>query len=64
MLETLAEGTTAAEKRQRFIDDALEAEAEVERTGLYYDGDEIFAYLKAKVRGENVRKPRLRRLRK
>jgi predicted transcriptional regulator len=57
MLETLAAGTTAAEKRQAFIDAALRSKAKVEETGIVYEAEPVFEYLRARARGERVKRP-------
>jgi predicted transcriptional regulator len=58
MLEAIAKQTERAESRQRFLEDALEAEREVQETGVVYSADDVHAVLLARARGQKP--PRLR----
>ena len=60
LLDAVQQVTTAAERRAQFIADGLRAREEFRRTGLAYDGKEVLAYFRAKVRGEKARRPRLK----
>jgi predicted transcriptional regulator len=64
MLEAISAETRRAEMRRKFIDDALAADAEMERTGRGYAWEDVKAYLEAKVAGKPVRRPRPRRWRR
>ena len=46
--------------RDAFIEAALKARERMIATGMAYDGDEVGAYLRAKVRGEKPVRPRLK----
>jgi len=58
MVEAIARETERAELRGRFELAAAEAEDEAIRTGRAFDADEVFAYLRRKVAGKKVRRPR------
>ena len=58
MLEAIEQGTTSAERRQRFVADALAAEVETRGTGQGFAADEVFRYLEARARGGKPRRPR------
>ncbi|HYV46760.1 MAG TPA: hypothetical protein VFA20_17975 [Myxococcaceae bacterium] len=58
MVEAIEQATERAELRKRFVADALRAERETLRTGLAYDADDVHAYIKARVRGRRVARPK------
>ena len=58
MIEALQLQTTLAERRRAFVSSAVIAEQEVARYGLVFDADEVFSYLKAKVDGKPVKRPK------
>lgn len=62
MVEAIELQTQLAERRREFIVSALAAEEEVAQYGLVYDGDEVLSYLKAKLDGRKVARPRRRKL--
>jgi len=61
MLLLIEQGIAQAEQRASFIAEALEADAEFERTRLGYDADEVHAYFESLGKGEKAKKPRLRK---
>jgi len=62
MVEALEMQAALAEKRKMFVAAALAAEKEVKKTGLVYDADDVFAYLKDKLAGKKPKRPRSVRL--
>lgn len=61
MVEAIEAQTRLAERRREFVASALEAEREVEQSGLVYHGDEVLSYLQSKLSGAPVRRPRRRK---
>lgn len=61
MLDVIAHETERAEKRQAFIQSALEAKRDFDQTGLAYDGDEVMKYFRAKIQGIDLPKPELKK---
>ncbi len=53
MVETLQAAMDDARMRQQFYEDGVEAYKDVVRTNICYDGDDVFAWMRAKVRGGN-----------
>ena len=64
MLGAIERETALAEKRQAFVDDALAAEKDMERSGLAYDAHDLQNYWKAKLAGKKPQKPKLKAWRK
>lgn len=64
MLGAIERETALAEKRQAFVDDALAAEKDMERSGLAYDAHDLHNYWKAKLAGKKPQKPKLKAWRK
>jgi predicted transcriptional regulator len=64
MVEAIARETTRAELYEQFLDDARDAEREVERTGRHFDADDVFRYMTARAAGKRVRRPRPKSWRK
>ena len=62
MVEAIEQATAQDEWHRSFIEDALAARAEMLRTGEVYDGEDVKAYLRAKMAGKNVPRPRARQL--
>ena len=58
MVEALETQAAAMEKRSDFVESALAAEAEVERTGRVYKSDDVLAWFVARSSGKKVSKPR------
>lgn len=57
MIEALETQVALAEKRKTFINDALAAEKEVERTGKAYAFDHVRRYMGALAGGKNAKRP-------
>jgi predicted transcriptional regulator len=51
-----------AEWRQSFIADGIRARDEMLASGMAYDGEEFLAYMRARMRGEKVARPRKKSL--
>ena len=64
MVDAIARETTRAEQYDAFLDDALKAEAEVDRTGLHYAADDVFRYMTARAAGKRARRPKPKSWRK
>jgi predicted transcriptional regulator len=64
MVEAISAQTRRAELRREFIDEALAADRDMERTGRGYDFADVKAYFEAKLSGKRMPRPRLRRWRK
>lgn len=60
MVSAIEQAAHAAEQRLRFIAEAKSAREEAIDTGRGLDADEVHAYLKAKVSGKKVAKPKTR----
>jgi predicted transcriptional regulator len=60
MVHAIEMATRAAEQRSSFLAEAKAAHEHFLATGRYYDGDEFCAYIKARVAGKKVSKPRLK----
>ena len=63
MIEAIEEAIRV-ELRRKFLEDALAARREFERTGMGYAREDVLRYVDARLRGKPARKPRLRRWRK
>ena len=64
MVEAIERETTLAERYDAFLDDALAAEREIERTGQYYAAEDVFRYMDSRIAGKRARRPRPRAWRK
>lgn len=64
MLEAIAEKAELAEKRRSFVEDALEAEREMEASGLAYDAADVHQYLRARAQGKQPKRPQPKSWRK
>jgi predicted transcriptional regulator len=62
MLEAIKEKLDAEEAQAAFRAEAERRLAGMKTTGKAIPADEVFAYLRARVRGEKVKRPRARRL--
>ena len=60
MIDAIERETALREKRLAFVEAALEAEREMERTGLGYDARDVHAYLRAKIAGKKPKEPKLK----
>jgi predicted transcriptional regulator len=63
MLKAIRKATEEAEWMQSFVQEALEAKAEMERTGKAYRGEGVVKYLRAKAAGKKAAPPKLVRIR-
>jgi len=57
MLEAIAEKAELAEKRRLFVEDALEAEREMEASGKAYDAEDVHQYLRERAQGKQPKRP-------
>ena len=64
LVEAVESYTRYLENRRQFVEEGLEAEAEMERTGEYYDGAEVHAWVRARLAGKKASRPRLRKWRR
>ncbi len=64
MLEAISARTEQEEHRQEFVKAALASRDEAIASGKVFDADEVHAYLKARVRGEKVARPKAKQWRR
>jgi predicted transcriptional regulator len=64
MLEAIAEKAELADKRRLFVEDALDAEREMEASGLAYDAEDVHQYLRERAQGKQPRRPQPKSWRK
>lgn len=57
ILEAIAEKADLAERRERFVQDALAAAEEVDANGEVFAAGEVHEYLRSRLAGQTVRKP-------
>ena len=57
MVGAIEAAVDAQEKHSEFVAQALRAREDMIASGKAFDGDEVVAWLRARGRGENVRKP-------
>ena len=57
-VEALDVQASLAEKRMAFIADALASRKEVERTGKVYRFEDVHRYIRARVQGKRVERPK------
>ena len=62
MVEAIEQATLQDEWHRSFIDDALRARDQMLRTGKVYDGEDVKTYLRAKMAGKAMARPRVRQL--
>ena len=62
MVEAIEQATLQDEWHRSFVEDALRARNEMVRTGKVYDGEEVAAYMRAKLAGRKTARPRARQL--
>ena len=62
MIDALTMQMTLLECRQTFIESALNAEQGVADYGLFYEADEVFDYLQARVNGKSAKWPKPKKL--
>jgi predicted transcriptional regulator len=58
MVEAIARKVERDEKRQAFIQAAIESAEETKRTGIAYAHDDVWDYILKKARGQKARKPK------
>jgi len=63
MLKAIEEATVQAEHRRAFVADALEARAELARSGTGFDAHEVHRYARARAAGKPARRPKAKRWR-
>jgi predicted transcriptional regulator len=57
MLDAIEKAAQAAERRNRFVAEALAAREALLETGQGYDAGEVHAYLKDRVAGKTISRP-------
>jgi predicted transcriptional regulator len=60
LLEAIELRTAQAERRQRFVQAAVEAREEMSRTGKGFPADKVHAYVRARAAGKKIARPRAR----
>ena len=63
VLAALEEHVIRSELAEQFLEDAVAADEDMQRTGVGHDASEVHAYLVAKAQGKKVRRPRAKRWR-
>lgn len=58
MVHAIEQAATAAEMRSSFVADALTARDSMLKSGKGFDADDVHRYLKAKIEGKRVAKPK------
>ncbi len=58
MVEAIEREAVRAELYETFLNEALQAEAEMERSGVYYAAEDVFRYMTARAEGKPARRPR------
>jgi hypothetical protein len=58
MLRALESQVEAMERYQRFIDDGMRADDAMQQSGLGYEASDVHAYLEAKAKGREARRPK------
>jgi len=58
MLSAIEQAATADEQRAAFIAQARAAEEQMLNSGQGYDGDEVHAYIEARIAGKNPARPK------
>ena len=58
MLEAIEEKAELAERRRAFVKDALDAERELDDSGLAYDAADVHQYLRDRAQGKQPKRPR------
>jgi predicted transcriptional regulator len=64
MLRALEQQVEAAERYQRFIQEATQADKAMRESGVGYRAEEVHAYLEAKIAGQPAPRPKPHRWRK
>ena len=63
VLSALEEYVSRSELAEQFLEDAIAADDQMQRSGLGYDAREVHAYVTAKAQGQRARRPRVKRWR-
>ena len=63
MIEAIEQQTAVAERRKKFVAEALSAERKMLRSGQGYDADEVHAYLEAIAHQKRKQRPKIRKWR-
>ena len=63
MVEAIESRLESEERHDAFVKDGLRAYESMIETGKAYDGEEVLAYMRAKIRGQKVPRPKLKSLR-
>jgi predicted transcriptional regulator len=63
VLSALEEYVSRSELAEQFLEDAIAADDQMQRSGLGYDAREVHAYVTAKAQGKRARRPRVKRWR-
>jgi predicted transcriptional regulator len=63
VLSALEEHVARAELAEQFLEEAVAADEELQRSGLGYEAAEVHAYLTAKAQGKKAKRPRPKRWR-
>ena len=58
MVRAIETQVEAMERHEQFIKDAAAADREMKETGLGYAAEDVHRYLRAKARGEKVKRPK------
>ena len=58
MLEALEREAARAEWQQSFVQDALDAEREMQETGIAYDAEDVHAYITQLANGKKPKRPK------
>ncbi|MDP2830137.1 MAG: hypothetical protein Q8O37_16225 [Sulfuricellaceae bacterium] len=58
MLDAIERMTAAAERRTAFVDEALAAREDAMNSGTAYSAQDVHTYLKNRLRGEDVPRPK------
>jgi predicted DNA-binding protein len=64
MVEALEREADRAERYEKFLEDALRAERELERTGVHFAADDVFRYMEARAAGKTAKRPKARKWRR
>ncbi len=58
MVRALEAHVESMERHEAFVRDALQADKEMQDTGVGYAAEDVHEYLRAKLKGRKVRRPR------
>jgi predicted transcriptional regulator len=60
MISAIEQAATAAEQRARFVDDARSSRIAMVKSGQGYEADKVHAFIKARVAGKKIARPKAR----